>query len=220
MMHHVVFVIVAFLALGVSSQLSTNCYDWPAKEFTPSDNAGGEYLFIHAGDRAPDFTLSDVNGKKYTLSELLKEKPVVVQFGSYTCPVFQRKVEESKVLAKDFPQVTFLVIYNIEAHPKTDVSPYSGKPWELQYSIYKQAYTYPDRVKHAIANTELWNGFGSQILLIDDLEPNGPNNPLWCTYGTAPNGGWLIRQDSIVDFEQYWFGVDDFRKAIQRLISA
>ena len=36
------------------------------------------------GDPAIEFTLRDVKGESYTLSELLQEKPVVMIFGSFT----------------------------------------------------------------------------------------------------------------------------------------
>lgn len=36
------------------------------------------------GEPAIDFTLRDVDGNEYTLSELLQEKPVVLIFGSFT----------------------------------------------------------------------------------------------------------------------------------------
>jgi len=37
-----------------------------------------------AGDMAPDFTLLTVEGEPFTLSEAYAEKPVVIEFGSYT----------------------------------------------------------------------------------------------------------------------------------------
>jgi peroxiredoxin len=33
-----------------------------------------------AGDTAPDFTVTDTDGKSYTLSELVKQGPVIVAF--------------------------------------------------------------------------------------------------------------------------------------------
>ena len=36
------------------------------------------------GETAIEFTLMDVDGQPYILSELLKEKPVVLVFGSFT----------------------------------------------------------------------------------------------------------------------------------------
>ena len=36
------------------------------------------------GDMAPDFTLKTRDGNTFTLSEAFAERPVVIQFGSYT----------------------------------------------------------------------------------------------------------------------------------------
>lgn len=36
------------------------------------------------GDVAPDFTLQTVDGEQFTLSEAYSERPVVIEFGSYT----------------------------------------------------------------------------------------------------------------------------------------
>lgn len=40
-------------------------------------------------DQAVDFTLQDIKGASYTLSDLLKSRPVALIFGMYTCPAFQ-----------------------------------------------------------------------------------------------------------------------------------
>lgn len=37
-------------------------------------------MSIDVGDKAPDFTLPSTSGDKVTLSEVLKEKPVVLTF--------------------------------------------------------------------------------------------------------------------------------------------
>jgi peroxiredoxin len=50
------------------------CYvNFSASKDLPSANAG-----LHAGQRAPDFTLSDANGKPVNLSELLKNNRAVL----------------------------------------------------------------------------------------------------------------------------------------------
>lgn len=38
------------------------------------------------GKEAPDFTLKDLNGKSWTLSDLRHEKVVLLEFGRVTCP--------------------------------------------------------------------------------------------------------------------------------------
>ena len=37
-----------------------------------------------AGEVAPDFTLTTLDGETFTLSEAYAERPVVIEFGSYT----------------------------------------------------------------------------------------------------------------------------------------
>lgn len=39
---------------------------------------------LDVGDKAEDFTLKDIHGIDHTLSEILKQKPVVLIFGSFT----------------------------------------------------------------------------------------------------------------------------------------
>ena len=39
---------------------------------------------LKVGETAIDFTLSDIHGNEFTLSEMLKEKPVVMELGSFT----------------------------------------------------------------------------------------------------------------------------------------
>ncbi len=44
---------------------------------------------IHAGDAAPDFSLSDAQGKNHSLKELLKKGPVIAAFFKMSCPTCQ-----------------------------------------------------------------------------------------------------------------------------------
>ena len=44
---------------------------------------------IHSGNSAPDFSLSGLDGKTYTLKALLQRGPVVAAFFKISCPVCQ-----------------------------------------------------------------------------------------------------------------------------------
>jgi peroxiredoxin len=57
---------------------------------------------VKVGDTAPDFTLSDNSGKKITLSEEVKDAPVVLVFyrGSW-CPFCARQLADLRGLLKD-----------------------------------------------------------------------------------------------------------------------
>jgi len=113
--------------------------------------------------------------------------------------------------------VHFVHIYIIEPHPQgPDLSPYSGRVWEAQYSTVGQPETLYERIAVAQQTEILLEG--NQLLLIDDLTPGRLNNPVWCTYGTAPNSAFLIRQDGIIDTAQSWLDTAEMEKAINNLL--
>ena len=68
------------------------------------------------GTEAPDFELPDLEGRRHRLVDL-RGCPVVIEFGSYTCPIFCAQVPSMKALALDHSEAFFLAIYAREAHP-------------------------------------------------------------------------------------------------------
>jgi hypothetical protein len=66
----------------LSDALVSGCFNWPAEEFTTDNHA--QVQTIAAGALAVEFTLEDLDGVAYTLSELLAQKPVLMVFGAYT----------------------------------------------------------------------------------------------------------------------------------------
>ena len=70
------------------------------------------------GQVAPDFTLQDIAGKSTVKLSGLKGKPVVLVFGSCTCPPFVRSLEAVEQLhARYKDRVHCYLIYVREAHP-------------------------------------------------------------------------------------------------------
>jgi hypothetical protein len=70
------------------------------------------------GDPAGDFTLRRLNSKNtVTLSKQLASKPVVLNFGSYTCPPFRQALEEMEAVYQSHQDdFHFFFIYIKEAH--------------------------------------------------------------------------------------------------------
>ena len=68
------------------------------------------------GSTLADFELQTVEGNRWRLSEQLG-KPVVIETGSYTCPIFCGRIGDMEALASDHPDVEFVVVYVREAHP-------------------------------------------------------------------------------------------------------
>lgn len=73
---------------------------------------------LEDGAVAPDFALQDIEGKKTVKLSSLKGKPVVLIFGSCTCPPFVASTQATDKLYSTYKdRVNFLLIYIREAHP-------------------------------------------------------------------------------------------------------
>lgn len=71
---------------------------------------------------APDFELSDASsGKKVHLRDFRSKQPVVIVFGSYSCPNFRGSADAlSSMYRNHRSQIAFLLIYIREAHAPGD----------------------------------------------------------------------------------------------------
>ena len=72
------------------------------------------------GNLAPDSQLISVDGKSHRrlLEFNRKNRPLVVNFCSWTCPVFRARVDEFLSIANEFSDIAdFLAVYIEEAHP-------------------------------------------------------------------------------------------------------
>ncbi|MFH1763053.1 MAG: hypothetical protein ABIF09_02570 [Gemmatimonadota bacterium] len=112
--------------------------------------------------------------------------------------------------------VHFIHVNVIEPHPSApDLSPYSGEVWE-NGNRRPQPRTYADRV--ALATEMATMVEGAQTVLVDDLTPGDRNNPLWCTYGPAPNSAYLIDRNGALRTVQQWIDVPLIEAAIDHIL--
>jgi thiol-disulfide isomerase/thioredoxin len=79
-------------------------------------------LDLKVGDEAEDFTLPTLDGgQTVTLSAYRGRKPVVLFFGSLTCPSVREKMAFVNELCEQHRrQAEFLFVYIREAHPAED----------------------------------------------------------------------------------------------------
>jgi hypothetical protein len=113
--------------------------------------------------------------------------------------------------------VHFVHVNVIEPHPSApDPSPYSGEVWEGATSR-PQPRTYGERVGLAAEMALIIEG--GQTVLVDDLTPGPRTNPLWCTYGPAPNTGYLIDRNGVLRAVQQWIDVPLMEAAIRQLLA-
>ena len=156
-------------------------YNYP--HFGYSFYARGKQWRVAAGEKALDETLYDLNGNKIKLSRLWEERPIVVEFGSVTCPVFVSKIAPMDVLAKKYSErVGFYVIYVREAHP--------GQNYPAHQSFTQKLSCAKDmRRLESVERT----------ILIDEL-----NGTMHQDYGAMPNSVYIIGKDGIMLYRADW----------------
>lgn len=135
----------------------------------------------HPGDPAPDFELADLDGSSVRLSSL-RGRPVVLEFGSYTCPVFSDRVPEMERLAAAHPEAVFLVVAVREAHPGEVTGPHRSLTQKRQAAC-------------CLALEEALR----RRVLVDDLE-----GTVHRAYGGAWNPVYVIDARGRVAFRRAW----------------
>lgn len=170
------------------------------------------------GVLGPDAALWTLQGEPVRLSERIGKRPLVIQLGSYTCPVFRyRRFYMEPVYATYRDRVDFLVIYTQEAHPVGSWSHYRDGEWvswvnRVTRALVSQPNDLPSRIERAAwARQELGN---SVEYLVD-----GMNNGAWRSYGRAPSAAFLLDQEGRVRLQQPWVEPKGLSEAIERLLS-
>lgn len=202
--------------LRPQSDLSTQCHGWPGRPWTRRNHASVQ-TFVQAGQPAIDFELSTAEGQRVRLSTLLKDKPVLLHSGSYTCPRFQSSQDGLTRTARKFgDDLHTAVVYVMEAHPgNNQPSAYHGVPKPHEFSDRGQSRDWEARASSARDLT-----LGTDIIrLIDDLDGKR-SNPFWCSYGTCPSCSFLIGQDGQVHAVHLWHDEATMNASIDALLAS
>lgn len=162
----------------------------------------------NVGDEAPDFELADLDQNKLSLSSL-RGKPVVIEFGSYTCPVFRRKVNDLADLRSEYgDDVQWIMIYTLEAHP-TDgrVAPVNTRAGiEIP-----QHTSFEKRLECAkLCKKEL--DLKLHVLV------DGYQNKVTDAYSGHPNRGYVLDAEGKIVSKQVWIEVEATRTALDAIL--
>ena len=170
------------------------------------------------GSSAPDFELQDVEGNTVSLKDLIGKKPIVLQMGSHSCPVYRyRRFDMNHLHAEFKDEVNFIIVYTIEAHPKGSDSPYADEEWlhfvnEITETYVKQPDSQKERVKLAHDSTK-----GLEIkyapVLVDTI-----SNQVWKKYGRAPAAAYVIDQQGKIAVRQAWIDPPALKVALDKLL--
>lgn len=166
---------------------------------------------------APDFELFDIDGNKVPLHELVGKKPVVVQLGSYSCPVFRYRRFDMQKLQREFDgRVNFIVVYTLEAHPVDTINPYEDRIWNplinkmagVNLPAHKSA---EERRAQALVAYDVM-GLDSKFLL------DGMDNSVWQQYGAAPSAAYVLDLLGNIRLRQAWVYPKEIRKTLIEIL--
>jgi hypothetical protein len=154
-------------------------YNYPAFSFA----LVGDWLTEgpKPGEIAPGFRLDAVDGTTISLDEL-RGRPVVVEFGSYTCPIFYAHIEPMEAIVRHHPEAAFLVVYTREAHP--------GEIVPAHRTIQDKR----EAARRLVASEPI-----RRAVLIDDLE-----GTVHRAYGAAWDSAYVIDENGLVVLRQAW----------------
>ncbi|ASG68116.1 hypothetical protein fh0823_10190 [Francisella halioticida] len=75
---------------------------------------------LSAGDKAVDIKLETVEGSCQNILNFTGDY-LIFEMGSITCPLFQGRRDSMSKLAKDYSDLSFVVLYVREAHPGLNI---------------------------------------------------------------------------------------------------
>jgi len=191
------FVLPYRTALTSSTLTDTKIATYNYLHFGYSSYDRGKQRRVAAGKKALDKTLYDLTGNTIQLSQLWKEKPIVVEFGSITCPVFTSKIPPMDLLAKEYSgRVDFYVLYVREVHPGQNYPPHAS---------FAQKLSHVDDLKR-LEGVE-------RTILVDSLE-----GAMHIDYGALPNSTYIIGKDGFISYRADWTDPDQVKSQLEALL--
>jgi len=170
--------------------MSTYNYD----HFNPKDYKFLEFIGPKAGEMYLDFQATTLEGKSVSLSDYIG-KPIVLDTGSITCPMYANTTQAMNQFQKDYPDVHFLLLYIREAHP--------GKRTGAVKSM-------EEKVENAQETGRLYGE--EREILVDDLEGTAHN-----LYGSMPNMTYVISKKGLVKFRANWTDIVALAKVLENI---
>lgn len=165
--------------------MTTRTYGY--RRFTPE-----EYDFtvddgLKAGDTYKDACLKTLDGNTVRLSDYLRDKPLVLETGSMTCPMYAQSVPPMMKLIERYPGLDHILMYVREAHPG-----------ELQ----PQHRTEAEKIAAAKKTKRRYHD--DRTILVDDVDGSAHRY-----YGTMPNSIFVIAPDGKILFRSIWNNADE-----------
>jgi peroxiredoxin len=166
---------------------------------------------LRPGSPAPDFELPTLDGQSKVRLSSLRGEPVVLVFGSYTCPPFRKNMPDMNKLYETYKdRARFLFVYVEEAHATDGWPSGANKRDGVEYARHRAI---EDRMKAGGACAS-----GLKIpfpMLVDEM-----NNRVERTYRAWPIRVYVVDKDGKIAFKArpgpFGFTADEVRPALEK----
>lgn len=164
------------------------------------------------GDPAPQITLQTLDGREVRLPEAAGGRPVVLHFGSYSCPLFRGEVDWFGELYNKYrDRVDFYTVYIRENHP---FDPDKNEQLPPMFDVrVKDAKTLDERC--ATAET-----CRNELQLAMPVLVDGIDDAVGTAYAAQPTRTYVIAPDGSVAFKNSSFGPDHNSEEIEQALAA
>ena len=152
------------------------------EHFTPEEYDFSVFHGLEAGEQFFDAAVFTFDGEKKKISDYIGDKPLVLEIGSMTCPMYARSAREMKIMPDKYPGLDFAVLYVREAHPGEKVGHHES---------------IEDKID--IAKMSCEKHHEDRVVLVDGLEGAGHQ-----AYGSKPNSIYIIGTDGTILFRSIW----------------
>lgn len=165
----------------------------------------------------PELLAVDLAGQPVRLAAAVR--PMVLQVGSVSCPVFRYRRHGMERLVEELGErVDFVVLYTREAHPVGAPSPYTEAEWDPWINRVTgvrvgEATSLDERIARATtvrADLKL-----SPRVLVDPV-----GDPGWRALGRAPSAAFVLDARGRVVARQVWVDPPELRRILHALLAA
>ncbi|GAB7146552.1 deiodinase-like protein [Mycobacterium riyadhense] len=155
------------------------------QRFHSSDYDFEHFTGLSVGDKYVDCELTTVDGRRVHLSDYL-DKPIVLETGSVTCPMYAQAVPPMQAYAAKYPGMNFLLLYVREAHPGNRTRAHESSD-DKRFDALRLPSVYDEQ----------------RTVLIDSMDGHAHH-----IYGAMPNSIYIIDVDGKIVFRSAWNNTD------------
>ena len=205
--------IISLVTVAALMTLLSGCF--PKK-------AGGSLSHFHVeapavGTVAPNFQLADLNGDIVELKDLFGEKPIVLQLGSHTCPVYRyRRFGMRKLYADYKDKAHFLLVYTLEAHPVGAINPYVDREWVSSFNYITN--TLIEKHSNYAGRKDIANFSVNKLEVPYPVVIDNMNDAVWKAYGRAPSAAFVIDQSGVIALQLPWVDPKPIANTLDELL--